>query len=104
LTLARTPARIVTTSLVLLECGNAAARKPYRDQVPALWERLDAERRLIVPTSADIETAWADYRRGGAGDAGIVDHVSFTVMRRLGIRDAFTNDRHFAAAGFRTLF
>lgn len=38
------------------------------------------------------------------GSAGIVDHVSFSVMRRLGITEAFTNDRHFAAAGFITLF
>ena len=36
--------------------------------------------------------------------AGIVDHISFAVMRRLGIADAFTNDRHFKAAGFNTLF
>jgi len=33
-----------------------------------------------------------------------VHHVSFAVMRRLGIIDAFTNDRHFRAAGFNTLF
>lgn len=30
--------------------------------------------------------------------------VSFAVMRRLGITEAFTNDRHFQAAGFATLF
>jgi len=30
--------------------------------------------------------------------------VSFAVMRRLGITEAFTNDRHFGAAGFTTLF
>ena len=35
---------------------------------------------------------------------GIVDYVSFAVMRRLGIRQAFTNDRHFQEAGFETLF
>lgn len=39
-----------------------------------------------------------------AAQAGIVDHVSFLVMRRLGITEAFTNDRHFSAAGFITLF
>jgi len=42
--------------------------------------------------------------RAEAGDAGIVDCVSFTVMRRLGLTEAFTNDRHFQAAGFTTLF
>jgi predicted nucleic acid-binding protein len=41
---------------------------------------------------------------GSAGEAGIVDHLSFAIMRRLGITDAFTNDRHFAAAGFNILF
>jgi predicted nucleic acid-binding protein len=33
-----------------------------------------------------------------------VDHVSFAVMRRLGISKAFTNDRHFKAAGFEPMF
>jgi len=30
--------------------------------------------------------------------------VSFIVMRREGITEAFTNDRHFPAAGLITLF
>jgi len=35
---------------------------------------------------------------------GIVDCISFAVMRRLGLTEAFTNDQHFTAAGFTTLF
>ena len=35
---------------------------------------------------------------------GFVDLISFHVMRRLGLAEAFTNDRHFQAAGFVTLF
>jgi predicted nucleic acid-binding protein len=34
----------------------------------------------------------------------VVDHVSFIVMRQLGMTEAFTNDRHFRAAGFVPLF
>ena len=94
----------MTTTFVLLECGNAAARRPYRKQVGLLRERLASRNELIVPTEQDWELAWSAYERGEAGDAGIVDHVSFVVMRRLGITDAFTNDRHFKAAGFKTLF
>ena len=94
----------LTTTFVLLECGNAAARRPYRNQVGLLRERLASRNELIVPTVRDWELAWSAYERGEAGDAGIVDHVSFVVMRRLGITDAFTNDRHFKAAGFNTLF
>jgi predicted nucleic acid-binding protein len=30
--------------------------------------------------------------------------VSFVIMRRLNIIDAFTNDRHFREAGFNPLF
>jgi predicted nucleic acid-binding protein len=65
-------ANVVTTSFVLLECGNAAA--------------------------------WAPFASENLEGAGIVDHVSFAVMRRIGITKAFTNDRHFRAAGFETLF
>jgi predicted nucleic acid-binding protein len=52
----------------------------------------------------EVEQAWADYARGVIGSAGIVDHISFAVMRRLGITDAFSNDRHFQTAGFTILF
>jgi hypothetical protein len=31
---------------------------------------------------------------------GLVDCVSFVIMRSLGIREAFTADRHFEQAGF----
>ena len=48
--------------------------------------------------------ASAAYDRGEAGQAGIVDHVSFQVMRRLGITAAFTNDLQFEAAGYTVLF
>lgn len=96
--------RIVTTSLVLYECGNAAARRPFRPAVDQLRQSLAALGGLIHPTAQDEDAAWAAYNRGEAGDAGIVDHLSFAVMRRLGLADAFTNDRHFAAAGFNLLF
>jgi len=59
---------------------------------------------LFEPTLADICCAWLDYERRAAGDAGIVDQVSFAVMRRLGITEAFTNNKHFSAAGFVVLF
>jgi predicted nucleic acid-binding protein len=94
----------VTTAPVLMECGNAAARKPYRRRVAEIRREFQEDGTLIVPTDADLETAWFAFERGEAGLAGIVDHISFVVMRRLGISKAFTNDTHFRAAGFETLF
>src|SRR4051794_19568605 len=96
--------RTVSTTFVFLECGNAAARRPYRALVAQTREEMEASGRLIVPAQQDWEQAWASYHRQAAGGAGIVDHVSFIVMRRLGISDVFTNDKHFQAAGFNTLF
>ena len=45
--------------------------------------------------------AQSTFRRGEADNAGIVDHVTFVVMRRLGLTRAFTNDRHFPHRGLR---
>jgi predicted nucleic acid-binding protein len=99
---ARTP--VVTSTYILAECGNAAARTPFRRDVFDLRTSLESGGRVISPTDDDWRTAWDNYRRGEAGQAGLVDHLSFVVMRRLGLTDAFTNDHHFAAAGFHTLF
>ena len=95
---------LVTTAYVLLECGNAAARRPYRGEVNTLRESLEQRNEVLVPTPEEWELAWQSYHRGDAASAGIVDQLSFAVMRRGNIQAAFTNDHHFAAAGFTTLF
>lgn len=97
-------ATLLTTTFILLECGNAAARRGFRDEANLLRETYEKAGTLIWPTEADWQQAWRAYQRGEADSAGIVDHVSFAVMRRLGISKAFTNDRHFRAAGFEPMF
>jgi len=96
--------RLVTTPFVLLECGNAAARTAFRQSVVVLREQLLEGGDLLDPTGEDITQAWNAYRSGDANQAGIVDHVSFVLMRRHGLVRAFSNDQHFRAAGFETLF
>jgi hypothetical protein len=96
--------RLVTTTFMMLECGNAVARRGFRQDANDLRERLEKSGTLVWPTETDWKLAWQNYQRGEADAAGIVDHVSFVVMRRLGIAKAFTNDRHFRAAGFENLF
>ena len=102
--LLRKKVSLVSTSYVLMECGNAAARRPYRDRVTRLRSQFLEDGLIFDPTADELEAAWQAYDRGEAGNAGIVDQVSFIVMRRLGIQRAFTNDSHFRAAGFETLF
>jgi uncharacterized protein len=95
---------MVTTAFVLAECANTASRRPYRTRVCKLRDILESSGDVIMPDALDWNEAWLGYERGEAAQAGIVDHVSFAVMRRLGISEAFTNDRHFQAAGFVNLF
>ena len=95
---------MLTTTCVMLECGNAAARRPYRQEVDVLRRKMLARNRLIEPTPDDAEQAWNDYHAGFGGNAGIVDCISFVVMHRLGLVEAFTHNAHFKAAGFTTLF
>ena len=97
-------ADICTTSCILLECGNAAARTPFRRDVVELRDQFIPDGKLIEPSESDQSLAWLAYGRGEAGDASIVDHISIVVMRRLGLTEVFSNDRHFKAAGFNTLF
>ena len=97
-------AELATTSYILLECGNAAARWPMRDDVDDARREFEAAGALVHPTDDDWRKAWDGYRNREGGGAGIVDQVSFVVMRRLGLQHAFTNDRHFQTAGFETLF
>ena len=97
-------ATLVSTAYVLLECGNAAARGKFRHSVDEYRCDLETARRLIHPARAQWEQAWSNYVHRNAANASIVDHFSFVVMRNRGIRRAFTNDGHFRAAGFETLF
>lgn len=103
-TLVREKTPMVTTTFVLLECGNAAARRPYRLAVDRLRKQMHDDGTLIVPTAEDWDAGWHGYRNGTPSTAGIVDQVSFAVLRRIGIANVFTNDRHFRAAGFEVCF
>ena len=47
--------RFVTTRFVLLECGNTAARRPYRHRVSALRENSSWSNELVVPDRRGLE-------------------------------------------------
>ena len=97
-------ATLYTSALVLAECANAAARRPYRATVAALWREMHAAGRVFHHSEPDWEEAWAAYARRELGGPGVVDLISFRAMSELGIERAFTNDRHFRDSGFQTLF
>jgi predicted nucleic acid-binding protein len=86
---------VETASLVRRRLGAAVLQGFVRDLLPAIstcW---------VVP--ADHDRALSSLVSAPRRRASFVDLVSFEVMRRLDVEDAFAFDPDFAAAGFRTL-
>ena len=91
---------LVCTNYVLVETFALVQRRLGLDAVRVLRED-------IVPV---LRVEWVDERAHHAGvtalliaarrQLSLVDCASFDTMRRLGIKAAFTLDRHFSEQGF----
>src|SRR4051812_32541297 len=62
-----------TTPYVLLECGNAASRRPYRTAVDPIRQQFEQAKTLIWPSDEEWDLAWQTYTLQKPGAAGIVD-------------------------------
>lgn len=96
---------LVTTVWVLTEVGDALAAPWNREQFCELLDMLGGDPRAIVlPASQEMFLAGTGLYRARA-DKGwsVTDCISFAVMKRRGITEALTGDRHFEQAGFRAL-
>jgi len=91
-------------ALLQARLGMAAVRTFHDAVLPVLrleWIDEGAHARSVSAFLAADRRG----RRGRRGRKGpsLVDFSSFEIMRRLGIRSAFTFDRHFRQYGFETL-
>jgi predicted nucleic acid-binding protein len=96
---------IVLTDWIVAETGNGLARTAARGRFASAARLMLASRRveLVYVDSALMGRGLALYERRADKGWGLVDCVSFEVMRERGMTEAFTNDRHFGQAGFRSL-
>jgi predicted nucleic acid-binding protein len=95
---------LVTTDAVLLEIGNSLARQRKAEAVGIITRFVRAENVEIVRlTPEPFERGFALYRRYQDKQWGLVDCISFAVMRERGMTDALTFDQHFTQAGFNAL-
>jgi predicted nucleic acid-binding protein len=96
--------RFLITDAVLLEIGNALARN-YKRQAIEIIEQFSssADVQVVRLTPALFEEAFTLYRAHEDKEWGLVDCISFTVMRQLGVQEALTFDQHFVQAGFTAL-
>jgi hypothetical protein len=97
--------RLVTTSAVLLEIGNALAKEQHRRAAGQLLTSLCADPTVeIVPLSDQLfDQALRLFSARADKEWGLTDCLSFVIMKERGISDALTTDEHFRQAGFRIL-
>ncbi|HEY3324777.1 MAG TPA: PIN domain-containing protein [Planctomycetota bacterium] len=100
-------ASLVTTDEILTEVLNAfCARGVYlRRLACALVHNLRRESsvRVLPQSRATFDSGLILYDARHDKGFSLVDCISMTTMRRIGITDVLTNDEHFAQEGFNVL-
>ncbi|MDX2097497.1 MAG: PIN domain-containing protein, partial [Leptolyngbyaceae cyanobacterium bins.59] len=97
--------RLVTTQAILLEIGNALSKTKYRVAAVQLLESLvvDSNVEIVQITNELYDAAFALFKSRQDKEWGLIDCISFTVMKDRKIYNALTADDHFNQAGFRAL-
>lgn len=95
---------LITTDAVLFEIGNALARD-FRTEAVEIIEILRNSHKTEV---VEIDSSLFDkgltlYKKYKDKRWGLVDCISFVVMREREIGEALTSDKDFVQAGFRAL-
>jgi len=106
-TLARTDV-LYTTDAVILEvlAAFSAAGTYLRAQAAARAEEMlaDPAMRVVELTRARLLEGLTLYKARPDKEYSLTDCISMEVMRREGLTDVLTNDRHFTQEGFHILF
>ena len=95
---------LLTTSAVLLEIGNALA-KDFRAEALSIIKVLSHSSRVeVIEIDSDLmEKGLAVYEKYSDKRWGLVDCISFVVMRETNITQVLTFDKDFEQAGFTVL-
>ncbi len=94
----------LTTDIVLLEIGNALARNFKRQSIEIIDSFLASSDVEIVHLTPQLfERAYSLYKQYQDKEWGLIDCISFEVMREAGVTAALTIDQHFVQAGFQAL-
>ncbi len=97
------PGRFVTTTWVLLELLNSAARGRLRGVAVRMCADIQRHRLIfVVPASQRWFAKGQElYAARVDKDWSLTDCISFQIMKQLRITEAATTDQHFTQAGFK---
>ena len=95
---------LVTTDAILLEIGNALSRNFKRESVEIIEHFLTSDDVKVIHLYPPLfRKAFDLYKSHSDKQWGLIDCVSFVVMKELAIEEALSADKHFEQAGFRVL-
>ncbi|MCI5131731.1 MAG: PIN domain-containing protein [Candidatus Electrothrix sp. EH2] len=100
------PVRLVTTSAVLMEFGNMLSSVRLRSKAFNYIRLLKNDvYTQVVPVSEQLfESGLTMFGKYHDKEWGLVDCISFLVMKERGITRALSSDVHFEQAGFTRCF
>jgi predicted nucleic acid-binding protein len=96
-------AKLHTCVPIVIETFTFLDRNANRDVALAWKQSIYKPGTLkVLPCELrDLEQSWEYFRRADLHKLSAVDATSFAIMKRAGIRLAYTFDHHFAVVGFR---
>ena len=95
---------LLVTDAVLLEIGNALARSYKQEAVEIIEQFFAAEEVEVVYLTPRLFTQGFTLYKSHQDKAwGLVDCISFIVMREAGVNQALAFDQHYVQAGFQAL-
>ena len=99
----RAGAKLHTSVPIVLETFTFLDRNANRDVALAWKDAIYQPGTVkILPCELrDLDRSWDYFQRQSLHKLSAVDATSFVIMKRVGVRFAFTFDHHFAAVGFR---
>ena len=97
--------RFFTSSLVINETITLLQRRGFFSASLEFLQqtRANEDLEIVYPDFMLQSNAWELFEQWGGSGASAVDCVSFAIMKRHGIRKAFTFDEHFRKPGFEIL-
>jgi len=95
---------VLVTDAVLLEIGNTLSGRFRQQAIQTIEDFFESDEVKIVRLDETLfDKAFQLYKTHADKSWGLVDCISFVVMREHNIMDALTCDKHFTQAGFRAL-
>ena len=92
---------LVTSDAILLEIANGLSRNYKQEATQIVEYLLDADTVEVIHVTPKLFTQGFElYKNFQDKEWGLVDCISFVIMRNQNITHALSFDRHFQQAGF----